>query len=202
MIILPLDIHKHDLDRVANLIYETDRGLFELLFGKQKNNALQKIKALITQEENSFSYHYITVAVINQEIQGILIGYTGEDINSKKQSDEMWTALGLTSALRLAFIDKMLLQSLLTTHLSAQDFYISNLCVHKEARGKGIGTSLLQHAKTIAEKKGCSFMYLDVSEENKKATQLYKSLGFTIKTTKTVRFFKQSITIHSMKLEM
>ena len=202
MKIYPLNIHEHDITCVAILIYETDRGLFELLFGKQKDKALRQIKSLIIQEENSFNYHNITIAMANTEIQGILVSYAGEQVDTKKESNEVWNTLGMTSALRLAIIDKIFLQPLLTTKLSAQDFYISNLCVHEAARGKGVGTALIHHAKKIAQKKGCSLVHLDVSDENKNAIRLYRTLGFTIDATRSMRFFKKVFTIHSMKLNI
>ena len=41
------DIKCHDLQNVADLIFETEPDLFSLFFGKNKNKALQNIKKIV-----------------------------------------------------------------------------------------------------------------------------------------------------------
>lgn len=57
---------------------------------------------------------------------------------------------------------------------------IEAICVDEKNRGKGIGRSLLEYAKTMAKEKNCTDMHLTVNEENKKAIQLYEKLGFKV----------------------
>lgn len=53
--------------------------------------------------------------------------------------------------------------------------YIEGLFVEKTARGKGIGSELIRHAKSIREN-----LELDVYQENPKAVQFYSRHGFEI----------------------
>ena len=58
---------------------------------------------------------------------------------------------------------------------------IEAIAVDENNRGKGIGTSLLEHAKNEAKKNNCTDMYLTVNEENKGAIKLYEKFGFKVK---------------------
>ena len=53
--------------------------------------------------------------------------------------------------------------------------YVAGLFVEKTARGKGIGSELIRHAKNTREN-----LELDVYQENPKAVQFYRSHGFEI----------------------
>jgi len=52
---------------------------------------------------------------------------------------------------------------------------------YKKMRGKGIGTSLLKHAKKIGKENNCTDIYLTVNEENKNAISVYEKFGMKIK---------------------
>lgn len=58
---------------------------------------------------------------------------------------------------------------------------IEAIGVDENNRGKGIGTSLLEHVKYEAKKNNCTDMYLTVNEENKGAIKLYEKFGFKVK---------------------
>lgn len=58
---------------------------------------------------------------------------------------------------------------------------IEAIGVDENNRGKGIGTSLLEHVKNEAKKNNCTDMYLTVNEENKGAIKLYEKFGFKVK---------------------
>jgi hypothetical protein len=57
--------------------------------------------------------------------------------------------------------------------------YLSNLCVSEEARGKGLGKSLVHCVERIAaDRWGYNNMYLHVDLENDAALKLYKKQGY------------------------
>ena len=62
---------------------------------------------------------------------------------------------------------------------AADEVSINKLCVHKDFRGKGYGTMLIE---TLQERcRGtCSKMFLEVDSSNSPAVALYKSCGFTV----------------------
>ncbi|WP_324671046.1 GNAT family N-acetyltransferase [Hymenobacter sp. GOD-10R] len=58
------------------------------------------------------------------------------------------------------------------------DGYIMSLFVQEEARGKGIGTELMQTAFAVLREIGKSTVGLSVHHDNHRARALYERLGF------------------------
>jgi ribosomal-protein-alanine N-acetyltransferase len=56
---------------------------------------------------------------------------------------------------------------------------IADLAVAPEARGRGIGATLLRSAVRTARARGASAIYLEVRDSNAAARRLYASHGFT-----------------------
>ncbi|BAL81347.1 ribosomal protein S18-alanine N-acetyltransferase [Caldisericum exile] len=56
--------------------------------------------------------------------------------------------------------------------------HIINVAVHPNERGKGIGTSLLLFAISLAKELGYEVVYLEARKSNISAQKLYKKLGF------------------------
>lgn len=55
---------------------------------------------------------------------------------------------------------------------------IHDLAVSPEARGRGVGRSLLQAAQQHAAERGCCKLTLEVREDNLGARRLYRDFGF------------------------
>ncbi|MDA1054591.1 MAG: GNAT family N-acetyltransferase [Planctomycetota bacterium] len=55
---------------------------------------------------------------------------------------------------------------------------IHDLAVHRDFRGQGIGTRLLDAAEQEAIRLGCCKLTLEVQQENTKARRLYERVGF------------------------
>ena len=98
------------------------------------------------------------------------------------------------------FYDKLIVNRVLTTEIKPEEYYIGVLCVDKKYRKKGVGKNLIIKAKTIAHKKKCSRVLLDVSMENTTATRFYKKLGFRIYNEINYRFFFTKINVYNMEL--
>ncbi|MBR2449698.1 MAG: GNAT family N-acetyltransferase [Clostridia bacterium] len=65
-----------------------------------------------------------------------------------------------------------------------KNFYIEDLCVNKNLRGKGIGKSLYEYALSVAKKIGCYHLTLNVWHLNQNAVKFYEKLGMQpLKTT-------------------
>jgi ribosomal-protein-alanine N-acetyltransferase len=62
--------------------------------------------------------------------------------------------------------------------IAADEAEIYTICVHPDARGKGIGSALLTKALDIARGKGVRAMFLEVDATNTAALNLYKKAGF------------------------
>lgn len=63
--------------------------------------------------------------------------------------------------------------------LEGQEGYVSELFVMEEARGKGVGTALMNDVKEYALTKGCSrLMLLNNRERDSYRREFYENLGF------------------------
>lgn len=61
--------------------------------------------------------------------------------------------------------------------LPVTTMYIDDLCVDRDARGRGIGTALFNYARQFAAQKGCHNITLHVWECNPGAVEFYRHLG-------------------------
>lgn len=62
---------------------------------------------------------------------------------------------------------------------SADDCWLEDLFVRAEARGRGVGRSLVEAAMARARERGCRRIELDVNEDNAAALALYEACGFS-----------------------
>ncbi|MDO5040267.1 ribosomal protein S18-alanine N-acetyltransferase [Clostridium sp.] len=62
--------------------------------------------------------------------------------------------------------------------LIASEGQITNIAVHPNSRGKGIGKYLMEKLIFVLKNKGCTDITLEVRKSNIIAQNLYKSLGF------------------------
>ena len=63
-------------------------------------------------------------------------------------------------------------------------FYLEDLCVGENSRGKGLGTALYNHVLLKAKEFGCYHLTLNVWHLNESAVKFYKKLGMKpLKTT-------------------
>jgi len=175
-----LDINKHNLNIVAELIFETEPELFSLLFGKNKHKALSRIIRVVKTENSSFGYNNIYLAITKEQILGLTIIYKGGEVDKKSEKGNFSDVLDIISLMRLYIFEKIFLNRLLTRNLNKKELYISNLCVDKNNRKKGIGNFLLRNIFNQAQLKDCINIVLDVSKENTIAIGLYKKYGFKI----------------------
>ncbi|MEM8950265.1 MAG: GNAT family N-acetyltransferase [Pseudomonadota bacterium] len=76
-----------------------------------------------------------------------------------------------------------LLLSLLERPLQAETLLMDGIFVGNDARGQGVGTSLLTAIKERAVARGCSHVRLDVIDNNPRARRLYEQQGFVAEET-------------------
>ncbi len=69
---------------------------------------------------------------------------------------------------------------------------LANLAVAPEARGRGVGTSLLEGALSTAESRGTTSMYLEVRAANVSAIALYSSHGF-VEISRRKSYYKNPV---------
>jgi GNAT superfamily N-acetyltransferase len=91
----------------------------------------------------------------------------------------------LAAAWRLAFL------MLFDRKPTANQFLLDGICVAEDARGLGVGTQLLEAARQLARKEGCTSIRLDVIDRNPRARALYERFGFQAMETTQTGWLKQ-----------
>lgn len=58
------------------------------------------------------------------------------------------------------------------------DGYIMSVFVIEECRGRGHGSAMIERACEVCRERGCEIIGLSVANDNPRALQLYRKLGF------------------------
>ena len=83
----------------------------------------------------------------------------------------------------------MKIQRFMSNLYDEDEYYISNLAVHENYRGRGIGVELLAKAEEIAKINGYKKLSLLVELDNSNAQRIYEKYGF--KKTETISLPKK-----------
>ncbi len=180
MIFEKLDINKNDLNKVSELIYETELDVFKPLLGEDKNKALENIEKLVKSENNLFGHENIhVVSDENGNVLAILLSFCGRETNLWADFKAFFKILNFIEFLEL-MVKGIAINELLTSEVGPDDYYLSNIAVDPLYRGQGIGTYILENAFKLAEDKGCRRVILDVTLGNEGALKLYEKFGFKV----------------------
>jgi len=173
-----LDVNKYDMDQISEMIYETDQNLFNTFLDEDPVKAVIKLKKLILSGKNSYGHDHIYIAEDeNGAIQGILVAFRGDEIGFVQEAKIFRATMTFKDFLKLTFI-KPVYDRLTASSIQGDDFYIGNLVVSANLRGKGIGSKIIEHSFDLAREKGCKRVLLDVIFENTGAKKLYERIGF------------------------
>lgn len=173
-----LDINEYDINQISEMVYETDQNLFSTFLDKDPVQAVAKLKKLIESGKNSYGHEHIYLAEDeNGNIQGVLVGFRGDEIGFVQEAKIFKATMTFKDFLKLTFI-KPVYDRLTASSIHEDDFYIGNLVVSANLRGKGIGSKIIEQSFELAREKGCKRVLLDVIFENHGAKKLYERIGF------------------------
>jgi len=108
----------------------------------------------------------------------MVLGYTAR----QRAAENPRTGIALLRLLgwdMLRRLGRLLAAQSAIERLGTDEYYLSNVAVDPECRGRGIGTALVATAEQQATRVGCSAIVLDVETDNAGALRLYGKLGFT-----------------------
>jgi GNAT superfamily N-acetyltransferase len=92
--------------------------------------------------------------------------------------NEAWLGPANDQPVRLVARDDQGVAGGLLGHTRWKWLYVAKLWVDERARGRGIGTQLLQAAENIGRERGCTDVYLDTFEYQ--ARPFYEKLGYEL----------------------
>ena len=134
-----------DAQAVVPLIIDAIGDIANRLTGEHVPEAIEReLAVLFKREDNRHSYLNTFVAVEDEKILGILVSYNGEEVLALDANLVNW--LAAKNAPNIT-IDK---------EAHEDEYYVDTICVTPEARGKGIGTLLLQFAVDQTKEHGFS----------------------------------------------
>ncbi len=201
MKLVKLDINKHDLNKVSELIYDTDAETFNFYFGNRQKTA-PKILRIVKENDNSMGFKniYVVTENGNNRTLGILVAYMASDYSLKSDIRTYFRALRPLDALKFFIFD--IIDHLILANLKYHDLYLAAVAVDEDFRGKGIGNFILHSSLELAKDKRCKRVVLDVDLKNKGALYLYERFGFKIFHKKSIRWFNGEKGVYNMEYLM
>ncbi len=198
MNLIKLDINKHDLNKVSELIYETDADTFNFYF-HNKEIASNKIFELLKAGKNTLGFENIYIITENNEndVLGILVAVKGNDSSLIKDIKANFKILNLLDALKFSIFN--FVDSLILAKLEDNDIYLASVAVDDRCRGKGMGTFILEKSMELARDLGCKKVVLDVDLKNEGALRLYERFGFKIFNKKSIPWFGGEKGVYNME---
>jgi ribosomal protein S18 acetylase RimI-like enzyme len=124
-----------------------------------------------------FSHEHAWIVASEGRAAGMLLGYSGVE----KAAEDLATGWGLLRALGpglLLRLRRLLRLQRMIGSLGPSEYYVSNIAVFPEFRGRGMGTMLMEVAEREARAAGLAAIVLDVETDNGQAIRLYQRLGF------------------------
>ncbi len=112
-----------------------------------------------------------------------------------KYGGRAFMALGVRDMLRTYGVMRGLWKSTLLALLDRSErrgeLLMDGIAVHRDMRGRGIGTALLKRVIAVACERGCQTVRLDVVDTNPAARRLYRREGFVATETVQVPFLRR-----------
>ena len=162
----------------ARYLDEAAEGFFHLLLGRA---AAETIARAFTETDNAYSFENVVFAERDGAVVGMVSGYTVEQY--RRFSDRPLTRAAGRRALRLMAMSMLLAPILrVLDTLGEGEFYIQALAVDHEARGRGVGSALIDRIEQRAVASGSARLALDVSGSNEGARRLYERRGMTVES--------------------
>ena len=162
-----------NLERIAELIYKTDPYIYPYWF-ENIDNCKKMLPVLMKQDGFIFNLKNIDVAVEkdSNEILGIICSYKNSDnLNFDYSKLEQYND-------RYCFTINNYLRKVISEVKKADYIYISNVCIHDNARGLGIAGKLINYVKEKYKKQLFSYIQLDVITNNNSAINAYRKNKF------------------------
>jgi ribosomal protein S18 acetylase RimI-like enzyme len=131
-------------------------------------NPLEVGRLEMMRDDTEFNWRSATMAEADGEVAGMLLGYRKAD-EYEPVPDDVWAPMRPIEELEAGANGR---------------WFISMFGVHKDWRGKGVGSVLLDHAEAQARMTQAHGQALIVEDANDGARRLYESRGFAVTTSR------------------
>lgn len=163
---------------VAELIYQTDPGVWNYLFPSKElfNRFANK---LWSGTSNNFSASEAVAISSDEKIIALEMGYRGDQELALRQQMQAELLNIFNENETLALLPTSEHIDYLTAYIPADAYYLHFLSVSNKHQGKGYGAKLITNACDRARQLDCTSMHLDVYTDNP-AISLYLANDFKI----------------------
>ena len=150
--------------------------------------APQVMKNLYLRENAIFSYNFCYVALIDNQVAGILITFDNNELY-RSLGNFIWVILKTLGLPRfLPFVPRLLKSTFKVGNFAKQKYYLSNIAVSSQFQRQGLATQLLDLADGIAKQKGFAKIVLDVETKKNTAINLYRKNNYRFNCTLTLSY--------------
>ncbi|MGI9606207.1 MAG: GNAT family N-acetyltransferase [Acidimicrobiales bacterium] len=151
-------------------------GAFRAMLGSE----MERIVAVAYVEKgHDLSFERAVFAEVDGRLVGMASGYTSDE--HRASSDEpLRKAAGarMVRMLLVMAVGRSMFRFIQT--VPDGDFYLQDVAVDDDHRGKGIGALLIDAMEERARQSGCRRFVLDVAEKNSGAQRLYERRGMRV----------------------
>ena len=163
-----------DADHLAKLINYAGEGMPLYLWERMVESdetAWDVGRKRAQRTEGGFSYLNATIAELDSEVAGCLIGYGLPDEPEAIDYEKMPPM----------FVPLQELEN-----LAPGSWYVNVLAAHPQYRGCGVGSALLKIAEELAERTACGSLSIIVADANAGARRLYERCGYVEKASRNM----------------
>ena len=153
-------------------------GFFRFWLGRR---AGELVAQAYVEPDNEYSFQNVTFAELDGRVVGMAVGSTAE--RRHEFSDRpLREAQGFPAprALVVGVLCAPMFRAL--ESIAEGEFYLLAVAVDEEARGRGIGSTLLDHVEERARAEGSRRLALDVAAKNEGARRLYERRGMAVES--------------------
>lgn len=159
----------NDCRPIAELALIAGEGIPAYFWEQSKKDSNQEtitVGAINAASEcDNFSYRNTHLALIDNEIAGMLLAYRLPDSGSAEDLNEF---------------PEFIRPLIELEQCVPNSFYVNMLATYPKYRNKGIGKKLMSIADRLAVGAGCTTISVEVFQQNEGALRLYQNLGYQV----------------------
>jgi ribosomal protein S18 acetylase RimI-like enzyme len=180
----------------AALIFDTDPHIFSFLHGHDRARADHHLAYQWQQQAGLFSHRYARLAVDGAALRGLALGFSAAEQQVGAGPFFAQAQAILDEGGRLALARWVQEGRYVLPPIPPMAFYLQNLAVVPELRGRGVGQRLLEDVFERARQAGCEAVHLDLYAGNP-AQALYERAGFKVLVeTRVPALVEEGIGLH------
>jgi ribosomal protein S18 acetylase RimI-like enzyme len=165
----------------ARLHFMAGPELYQYIYCNERDKVLKIIEMYFEMPETPCSKQYSYIDVVDDALRGFMLGYPVREIGKMPRSiifrlGKLVKLCGFSNVVKI--VSRALSIIKYFPKLYKNEYFLSNLAVYQEYRGRGVGTGLLEKAEEEAKTMGLEKLSLYVEVDNPGAIRLYEKYGF------------------------